>query len=178
MTVPPRQLAALCAVADALAGAGVRWLLAGSAGRALLGVPVRPRDIDIEVAPDDGDVAAATLGAELADASGGGRRSRRAQVERAGIEVDISSGFAIDGPTGRLDADFERQWQWSHATAICDRTVRIAPLEESLCRAIVATDWARVAEVAGQAARSAPPVRLDVTYVAARLSSARASATR
>ncbi len=175
---PPRQLAALCAVADALAGVGVRWVLAGSAGRALLGCPVRPRDIDLEVEPTGAHRAARALGAELAEALGGGRSSLRGHSERSGIALDITCDLEIDAPGGRLPADFELQWKWSRPGPVCGRTIRVAPLEESLCRAIVLADWSHLARVGCEAARAEPPIRLASAYVSERLSSARVSANR
>lgn len=157
----------------------MRWLLAGSAERALVGCPVRPRDIDIEVAPGDADRAAAALGARIAGGGGGGRRrSRRAAARRAGIEVDLTGDLVVEGPGGLLPADFALQWQWSHPAAACGRAIRVAPLEESLCRANVLGDWDALAKVAGQAGAAASPVRLSSRYVTERLSSATASATR
>lgn len=175
---PPRQLAALCAVADTLARARVRWVLAGSAGRVLLGFPARPRDIDIEVAPEHAEAAAAALGAALADEGGGGRRSRRAHAWRAGIEVDLTSDLVVEGRGGRLAADFARQWEWSHPVTVCGRVIRVGPLEESLCRAVVLGDWAAVARLAGQAVGAEAGARLSARYLAERLSSATASAAR
>jgi len=177
-SLPPRQLAALCAVADALAGAGARWVLAGSAGRALLGCPARPRDIDLEVDPRDADAAAAALGAELAAAGGGGRSSRRVLAVRAGVEVDLTCDLAIDGPGGRLAPDFALQWERSHPVTAGGRAIRVAPLEEGVCRAVVLGDWAGVARIAGQAARAPGGIRLSAAYVSERLSPATASATR
>ena len=178
MTAPPRQLAAICAVADALGRAGVRWVLAGSAGRALLDCAVRPRDIDLELDPDGADAGAAALGAALAEAADGGRSSRRAAVRRAGVEVDLTSGFAAGGPGGRLAPDFAMQWDWSHPVAVCGRTVRVAPLEEGLCRAIVLGDWGGAARIAGQAATAPGGVRLSAAYVSARLAPACSRAAR
>lgn len=174
----PRQLAALCAVADALEGAGGRWLLAGSAGRALLRAPVRPRDIDLELDPAGADRAAAALGAALAPADGAGRRSRRASIHRAGVEVDLTCDLGVDGPGGALAPDFALQWEWSHPVTICGRAIRIAPPEETLVRAIALGDWAGVAKVAGQTAAAEPPPALRRAYVSARLSPETSSATR
>ena len=175
---PPRQLAALCAVADALARPGVRGLLAGSAGRARLGCPARPADIDIEVAPQHAEDAAAALGVVLAEAGGGGRSSRRGHASRAGVEIDVTCELVVDGPHERLGPDFALQWEWSHPVDVCGRAVRVAPLEESLCRAVVAGDWAGAETLADQAARAGAGIRLSAAYVAARLSSATARAAR
>ena len=68
-------------------------------------------------------------------------------------------------------------WEHSHSVVVAGRALRVAPLEEPACRAMVLGDWAGVAKVAGQAARATGGVRLDAAYVAARLSSATASAT-
>ena len=176
--MPPRQLAALCAVADSLARHGVRWVLAGSAGRALLGCPARPADIDIEVDPDDAQAAETALEVVLARDGGDGRRSHRARAARAGVEVDITSDLIVEGPGGRLAAVFARQWDWSHPVAICGRAIRVAPPEESLCRAIVLGDWDALARLAAQTACADPPVPLRATYVAERLASITARAAR
>jgi len=165
-------------VADALGGARVRWLLSGSAGRALLGSPVRPGDIDLEVDPRDAVAAATALGVELSPAAGSGRRSLRASARRAGVEVDITCDLAVDAPGGRLAPDFELMWNRSLSAAAAGRPIRIAPPEEALCRAVVLGDWAAVAKMSGAAAQAAGGIRLDVGYVAERLSSATASATR
>ncbi len=176
--MPPRRLAALCAIADSLARHGVSWVLAGSAGRALLGCTARPADIDIEVALDDAQAAGAALGVGLAREGGAGRHSRRARAWRAGVEVDITSDLVVAGPGGRLAADFARQWAWSHPVTICGRAIRVAPPEESLCRSIVLGDWGAIARLADQAARADPALHLRATYVAERLSSTTARATR
>lgn len=178
VSLPPRHLAALCATTDALDRARVRWVLAGSAGRALLGCPVRARDIDVEVEPGGAAPAGAAIGAVLAESGGDGRRSLRASVERAGIEVDLTGDLSIEAPGGRLAPDFERQWAFSHPVTVCGRSIRVAPLEEVICRAIILADWAHVATISGQAARAHPALRLDAGYVGERLSSASASATR
>ena len=178
MTASPRQLAALCAVADTLSGSGVRWVLAGSAGRALLGCPVRPADIDIEVPPEQADTAARAFGLTAGESSGGGRRSRRGRAWRAGVEVDITSDLAIDGPALHLPADFALQWERSHPGDACGRAIRVAPVEEAICRAIVLDDWSALAKVAAQAAGAAPAIPLRASYVALRLSSATEIAAR
>jgi hypothetical protein len=177
-SLSPRALAALCAVADALARARVRWLLTGSAGRALLGAPARPADIDLEVDARDAAAAAAALGVELSPAAGGGRRSLRASALRAGVEVDLTCDLTVEVPEGRLAPDFALMWDRAHPVAAAGRAIRVAPLEEALCRAILLGDWAAVAKIAGAAGRAPGGIRLDPGYVAARLSSATASATR
>jgi hypothetical protein len=174
----PRPLAALCAVADVLARARVRWLLTGSAGRALLGSPTRPGDIDLEVDPHHAAAAAAVLGVQLSPAEGGGRRSLRASALRAGVEVDVTCDLAVEAPGGLLVPDFELMWSRAHTAVAAGREIRVAPLEEQLCRAILLGDWAAVAKVAAAAGRAPGGIRLDPGYVAARLSSATASATR
>ena len=178
MTAPPRQIAALCAAADALERAGVRWVLAGSLGRALLGCAVRPRDVDLELDPDGAGAGAAAMGAALAAAQGGGRSSRRASVHRAGVEVDITSGLAVEGPGASLAPAFAMQWEWSHPAVVAGRAVRVAPLEEGVCRAIALGDWAGVAKIAAQAATAPGGGRLSAAYVAERLASASSRAAR
>lgn len=178
MTAPPRQIAALVAVAAALERAGARWVLTGSLGRALLGCDVRPRDVDLEIDPDAAEAGAAALGVSLAAVDGGGRRSRRGGREIAGVEVDLTSAFALDAPGGALPPDFARLWEWSHPVAVAGRVVRVAPLEETLCRAAILGDWGHVAKVAGQAATAPGGARLSAAYVAERLAAASSSAAR
>ena len=104
MPLPPRAIAALCAVADRLAAARVEWVLAGSAGRALAGHAARPRDIDLEVAEADAGARPPRLGAGApARESGAGRTSLRVHATLAGMEVDVSAGLAVEGPGGRLE---------------------------------------------------------------------------
>lgn len=178
MTAPPRQITALCAAADALGRAGVRWVVAGSLGRALLGCDVRPRDVDLELDPDGADGGAAAMGAALAVAGGGGRRSRRASVQRAGVEVDLTSALAVEAPGGALEPAFAMQWEWAHPLVVAGRAVRVAPLEEGVCRAVALGDWAGVAKIAAQAATAPGGVRLSAAYVAERLASASSRAAR
>ncbi len=175
--LPPRCHAALIAVAARLDAAGVRWVLAGSAGRALLGHRVRPRDIDVEVAVADAAAAEAALGVALSPSSGGGRSSRRGGTWVAGVEVDVTAGFAAEGPAWTLAADDDAQLAARHLVRLGDRTVPVAPVEEAVARALVLGDRAAVARVASQAAAgdAAPP---RVSYVLRRLSSATSRATR
>jgi hypothetical protein len=171
---PPRALAAVCAVADRLAAAGVPWVLAGSAGRALLGAPARPDDIDLEVAEADVPRAAAALGAAAARSSGGGRSSLRAAGELAGMAVDVTGGFVLEGPWLRLPDGFALQRAWAVEVAVAGRAVAVAPPEETLVRRLVAGDWAGVARLA--ATPGLPPPR--AAYVAERLRSASSTAAR
>lgn len=175
-SLAPRPLAALVALADRLAHDGVSWLLAGSAGRALLGYDVRPRDIDIEVAPGDAETASRRLGAPLVTAEGAGRVSRRATLWIAGIEVDVTCGLEVTGPTHRLPPDFALQREWSHELTVCGRPVRVAPVEETIARAVVLDDGRRLATIAAQVTGAAVPARPD--YVELRLSSAIERAAR
>ena len=169
MPLPPRTLAALVAVADRLDRAGVPWLLAGGAGRALQGAAHRPADIDVEVSAEHADVAARALGFALTRDSGGGMTSLRAGGAIADTWVDLSAGIAV---TGRLEADWALQWAWAVPCSAGGRTVMAAPVEEALARAIVRGDWARIARLA---AGGGPPPRPD--YLARRLSSAISNAT-
>ncbi len=176
--LPPRAHAALVSVATRLDGAGVRWMLAGSAGRALLGHRVRPRDIDIEVVAADADAAGTALGVALVPASGRGRSSLRGRTWVAGVEVDLTAGLVVEGPGGRLAADDAAQLGARTIAQLSDRTIAVAPVEESLARAIVLGEWDRVARIASGAAAGdgvAPP-RAD--YVARRLRSVIARAAR
>ena len=123
-------------------------------------------------------VTAASLGVELRPAQGGGRRSRRGLAVRAGVEVDVTCDFAIDAPGGRLTPDFALMWERAHPVVIAGRAIRVAPLEEAVCRGLVLGDWAGLARIAAEAARAPDGIRLDAGYVSSRLSPARVSAAR
>ena len=174
MPPPPRALAAICAVADRLAAAGVPWVLTGSAGRALLGAPARPGDIDLEVAEGDAARAAAALGTTAAPASGGGRSSFRAAARFAGMEVDVSAGFTIEGPDLRLPDGFDVMRRWAIPAAAAGRPVLVAPPEEALVRRLVQGDPAGLARLAG--VPGLPPPR--AAYEAERQRSASSTAAR
>jgi hypothetical protein len=176
-SLPPRTLAALVAVADRLAEAGAEWLLAGSAGRALQGFAVRPEDLDLEVPPRDAGAAAEALGVELRREAGGGRTSARAQTIVARSRIDLTCDLEVEGPGGRLAADFDRQLAWAAPVGVAGRTVLLAPAEETLARALVLGDWEALERLSREAAAgTAGPAR--PAYLAWRLSSARASAAR
>jgi len=175
--LPPRPLAALCALADRLSAAGVEWLLAGSAGRALLGYRVRPADLDAEVAAGDIAAAARALGAEHRREAGGGRSSVRAHARLAGVAVDLTAAFELAGPGGRLGDGFALQREWAEPRAACGRTILVAPVEEAVARMMVLGDRAGLARLAGQAEEAGrPPLRPG--YVSARLAAAAATAAR
>ena len=174
MPPPPRVLAALCAVADRLAAAGVPWVLTGSAGRALLGAPVRPGDVDLEVAEADAHRAAAALGTAAARSSGGGRSSVRAGARLANVEVDLSAGFTVEGPELRLPDGFALMARWAVPAAAAGRRIAVAPPEEALVRGLVLGDQAALARLAGTP--GLPPPR--AAYVAERLRSASSTAAR
>lgn len=171
MPLPPRAAAALVAVALRLDGAGVPWLLAGSAARALGGAAVRPGDLDVEVDGADADRAGAALGVALREEAGGGRRSLRGRAVLAGVEVDITAGLEVGGPGGRLAPDFGLQRAWAGGALVAGARVALAPAEEQVARALVAADWPALARIAAQAAAGgAPPPRAG--YLARRLASA------
>lgn len=174
MPPPPRALAAICAVADRLAAADVAWVLTGSAGRALLGAAARPNDIDLEVAEADVPRAAVALGAVAAPASGGGRSSLRAAGVVAGMEVDVTGGFVLEGPELRLPDGFALQRGWAVEVRLAGRPVAVSPPEETLVRRLVAGDLEGVARLA--ATPGLPPLR--AAYVAERLRSASSTAAR
>lgn len=174
MPPPPRALAALAAVADRLAAAGVDWVLTGSAGRALLGAPGRPNDIDLEVAEADVARAAGAFGASPARSSGGGRSSLRATGAVAGMVVDVTGGFVLEGPELRLPDGFALQRAWAAEVTVAGRRVAVSPPEETLVRRLVAGDREGVARLA--ATPGLPPLR--AAYVADRLRSASSTAAR
>lgn len=173
-SLSPRQLAALAAIADRLARGGVAWLVAGSAGRALVGYDVRPADLDLEVGAEGADAAADLLGAPLAGTSGAGRASRRGSAVIAGVEVDLTCDLSVRGAAGALAPDFALQLAWSHPVRVCGRPIRVAPVEETLARALVLGDAARLARVAAEGRGGAAPIRPG--YLSLRLSAASSSA--
>jgi hypothetical protein len=163
-------------LARRLDGAGVTWLLAGSAGRALLGYAAAPRDLDVEVDGPELNAAARALGLSARRESGAGASSLRAVGELAGVGVDLTAELEVAGPGGRLPADFVLQREGAHAIAVGNRTVLVAPVEEALARAIVLDDLDRVARIAAEGAgRERPALRPG--YLSRRLSAA-ASAAR
>jgi hypothetical protein len=169
-------LRALPELARRLDGAGVRWLLAGSAGRALIGYAAAPRDLDVEVDAPDLAAAATALGLSARPESGAGVSSLRAVGELDGVAVDLTADLELAGPGGRLPPDFALQYEHSHAVRAGAGTVRAAPVEEALARALVLDDLDRVARIAAEGAGRARPA-LRPGYLARRLSAA-ASAAR
>ena len=178
-TLPPRTFAALAAAAARLDAAGVPWLLAGSAGRALMGYRVRPADIDIEVGPDGTTAAGRALGIALRRERGAGRDSLRGATRLAGVEIDVTCDLAVEGATHLLKPDFALQRGWARPIGLGGRSIWTAPPEEGIARAIVLGDWRTLARIAGQAEGApgtAPAIRPG--YVAERLSSATERAAR
>lgn len=176
MTSPQPAMSVLPELVRRLDGAGVSWLLAGSAGRALLGYATAPRDLDVEVDGPELDAAARALGLSARRESGAGVSSLRAVGELAGVAVDLTADLEVAGPGGRLPPDFALQRAHAHAVASGDRTVLVAPVEETLARALVLDDLDRVARIAAEGAGRARPA-LRPGYLARRLSAA-ASAAR
>jgi len=175
--LPPRPLAALCALADRLSAAGVEWLLAGSAGRALLGYRARPADLDVEVAAGDISAASRALGAGHRRETGGGRTSLRAHARLAGVAIDLTAAFEVEGAGGRLGDGFALQRRWAEPRAACGRTILVAPVEETAARLMVLGDRAALAHLVAQAADAgAPPIRPG--YVSERLAWPTATAAR
>ncbi len=134
------MLATLGAVAARLDRAGIRWHLAGSTGRLLLGGPARASDVDVEVAQSDAAAAAAVLGLPAPVAvQSGGWSSLRTQGQVAGVPVDLSGGLTVRGPGGVLhamDADVL-------AVPFGGAVVQVARPGESVARAVVAADTTR-----------------------------------
>ena len=119
----------------------------------------------------------AGAGVELRRETGGGRASARAQAIVARSRIDLTCDLEIEGPHGRLGADFDRQSAWAAPVEVAGRTVLPAPVEEALARALVLGDW----EVLGRLSREAAAGTAGApraAYVAWRLSSARESAAR
>jgi hypothetical protein len=107
------------------------------------------------------------LGLAGATESSGGWTSWRAVGAIAGVEVDLSAGVTVTGPGGRLDPDFDLQWESSTEVVVARRTIHVAPPEEMLARAIVADAGGRIAKL-GDVPRA--------DYLSSRLRAARAAA--
>lgn len=178
MPLPPHPLAALLSVAARLDRTGVEWLLAGSAARALLGLVVRPADVDVEISPHGARVASEALGIALAYESGDGRSSWRGRGRVGDVEVDVTTDLEVEGPGGRLTPDFALQRTWAHSTEVGGRRIWLAPTEEAFARAVVLGDWLALARVCRQAGEAHDAPALRPAYLSLRLSSAAASAAR
>ena len=161
--IPPRVQAALWAVAVRLDRAGVRWLVAGSTARALMGFAVRPVDLDIEVATSDADLAASTLAVTLARDDGGGWTSRRGATTIAGVSVDLSSAVTA----GSLASDDETLFTASVPVGAGARQLLVLSVEEQLCRAMAAGAWGRVAKITTGVPAG---LQLDLGQISRRLS--------
>lgn len=165
------MLAALAAIATRLDAAGVRWRVAGSTGRLLLGHPVRPGDVDVEVTRTDAGRAAAALGLDgPTHQTGGGWSSHRAGGAIGGVPVDLSGGMEITGPGGLLRADDAA----TVSVAFCGYVVQVVAPGESVARAVVAGDAER--EVRARAAIR--PVDTDALHYAQSRIAAAMSAAR
>jgi hypothetical protein len=145
----------------------VHFLVAGSAGRALRGCRVRPRDLDLEVDPAGAGVAGRALGVRLVRARGRGRDGLRGRARIAGAEVDVTAGLEVRGPAGTLRGDWAAQRAASTAVRVGGRVLALAPPEEHLTRALVLGEWA----VIEKAARGCDGVPLDAGYISSRLAS-------
>ena len=109
--------------------------------------------------------------------AGGGRSSLRAHAHLAGVAIDLTAAFEVEGPGGRLGDGFALQRDWAVPVAAGGRTILVAPVEEGVARMMVLGDRAGLARLAGQAAEAgAPPIRPG--YVSARLASPAATAAR
>lgn len=148
MTLPVPLHAALVAVAQRLDDAGVDWVLSGSAGLALAGFAVVPRDLDIEVEASDVSAAASAVGLVAARETDARVSSVRARGAWNGVELDITGGLEFHGQGGNLHTDFPLLLMSSTAVDVDGRTVRVAPVEEHIARSIVAGDEARLDRLA------------------------------
>jgi hypothetical protein len=167
--LPGPLLSALLAAAARLDAADVPWALAGSSARALLGSTRVPRDIDIEVAARDADRAGAALGCALVQEDTPTWSSVRGYCRIGDVEIDICAGVVVAGADWALEPDDALAETWSHIVEVGGTTIRVAPPEELLVRAIVAGDWNRLAKLADGG--GAPP---RPAYLFRRLASARA----
>lgn len=166
----------MLAVAVRLDGAGVPWLLSGSAGRALLGFSRRPRDVDVEVPEEAMDRAARALGVVPAFQEGGGRRGWRAMAHLRGVEVDLTAGLTVTRADGRppLRAHFALEEEFAHAVVLARQEIRVAPVEEQVVAAIVSADWPRLARTVEGAPAG---FRLRPDYLERRLAAAASAAS-
>jgi hypothetical protein len=62
--------------------------------------------------------------------------------------VDVTCGLEVTGPSHRLPPDFALQREGSHEIVVCGRPVRVAPVEETIARAVVLNDGARLMAIA------------------------------
>jgi hypothetical protein len=144
------MLAAILVTSIRLDGAGVPWLLSGSAGRALLGFGRRPRDVDIEVPETEIARAGHALGVTPRFEDGDRRAGWRAAACIRGVEVDLFAGLTVVRSDGRppLRPDFALQEKFAAERVIAGRRVRISPVEEQVAAAVVTADWARLTRIA------------------------------
>ena len=154
-------------MADRLARGGRGLAAGGQRGPGAAGLPRRARgDIDLEVAA--ADAAARRRGAWAPR----GRERRAAGAHLAagalrpspGVEVDVTAGLAVGGPRRALAPDVRAAARVGAPRASCaGGRSRVAPVEETLARALVLGDWAALARsppqagAAGGAARRARP---------------------
>lgn len=171
MPLPPDLRAALATVADRLDAAGVEWLVTGGVARSLGGFDSTPRDLDLETPEPHTRRAAAALGLTADWCADAHARSLRATGPVAGVDVDVSGGLEIRGPGGCLPADYPLMRLLARAARVDGRTVRVAPIEEQIARAVVAGDDARLDRIAADAPPGYAP---DGYYVSLRLSAASA----
>lgn len=172
MPLPPRLLAALVAVSARLDRAGVPFVVAGGAGRALLGCARRPGDLDLEVAGAHAGAAGEALGLVMRPASGRGRSGLRAAGSVAGVELDLTADLEVRGTGWVLAPGWEAQWAAAAAVAAGGRVVRAQPLGEQIARALVLGDAAALAKAA---AGWPGPLPETAPYLSARLASASAA---
>lgn len=174
MTEPPPLPgpleAALLDIADALSA--LSWLVTGSTARALAGFAARPRDLDIEVAAGLADEAARRLDLSLSDQVDSRARSRRAGGRIAGVDVDLTAGLTLIGPSGILPPDFDLMLRFATTVSIDGRPIALAPLEEQMVRILISGDESRRARFVAEAPGDFRP-RND--YVELRLAAARAA---
>ena len=171
-SLPPALQHALIALAARLDAAGVDWVIAGSAARALAGFAVIPRDLDVELDEADVPRAAAAVGLEAGRAIDERGGSLRAVGQFAAQEVDLTGGLTLRGPGGVLAADFPLVRRFTRPINVAGHEVPVAPVEEQIARATVLGDAGRLDRIA----REAPPgYARDETYLALRLAAASAA---
>jgi len=92
-----RHLRVLRVVYDALETAGVNWVVTGSLGLALQGVPVAPNDIDIQTDVEDTYRVAALFADKVskpvAFSTGNRIRSHFGALQIEGLKVEIMGGM-------------------------------------------------------------------------------------
>lgn len=133
---------ALCAIADKLAGTGAGWIVGGSAGLMLRGIPLLspPRDLDLYADLPDAAVIHEALAAAAVD---GPTRSTTPIYESVlshyrsdgGVSIELVGGFVVSARGCRYEVGV-RERLLPHADKLhvspCSAAVALVPLAHEL----------------------------------------------